>query len=192
METCVYLSDERILNLFFDRNESAITETDRKYGRYLMTVAVAILKNDADGEECKSDTYLRTWRSIPPARPQAFLSYLTKILRGIAINRWHEGRREKRIPVHAVESFEECENILPDGLSVETAMEAKTIGECIASYLRTVSERRRYIFLSRYYTLRSIAAIASTLGVSVSTVKKELQATKRELKKHLEKEGITV
>ena len=185
-----YLEDEQIIALFFDRNEAAITETDRKYGSYLLSIAYNILHDPQDCEECQNDTYLNAWNSIPPAHPKLFAAYLVKIIRGLAINRWRRDRREKRIPPEATESLSDFAEFLPDTWEVNTQMNAQMIGNVINQYLRHTSQRKRYIFLSRYYSFRSIESIATALSVSTSTVKKDLQAIKAELRKKLEREGI--
>ena len=190
LSSSVYLEDEQIIELFFDRNEAAIYETDRKYGKYLLSVAYHILHDERDCEECQNDTYLNAWNNIQPARPQMFAAYLVKIIRGLAINRWHRDRREKRIPPEATESLSDFAEFLPDTWDVNAQTDARVIGRVISQYLRGTSKRKRYVFLSRYYYFRPVGIIAETLGVSISTVKKDLQAIKTDLRKKLESEGI--
>ena len=185
------LSDEAIIALFYERDESAISESNRKYGRYLLTVAYNILGNDPDCEECLNDTFLNAWNSIPPAKPHSLGAYLTKIIRGIAINRYNRDRRERRIPPEAVDSFSELESVLAVS-DWEREDEAKLIGEVISRYLRGINRRKRYIFMARYYAVHPIGDIAEKLGISESAVKKALAAMKKDLRKELEKEGIEV
>lgn len=108
------LHDETIIELFFARDETAITECDRKYGSYLLAVADNILHSMQDSEECRNDTYLNAWNSIPPARPFSLGAYLTKIIRGIAVNRYNRDRRERRIPPEAVDSLSDFEGFLAE------------------------------------------------------------------------------
>ena len=185
------LSDEAIIALFYERDESAISESNRKYGHYLLTVAYNILGNDPDCEECLNDTFLNAWNSIPPAKPQSWGAYLTKIIRGIAINRYNRDRRERRIPPEAVDSFSELESVLAVS-DWEREDEAKRIGEVISRYLRGINRKKRYIFMARYYAVHPIGDIAEKLGISESAVKKALAAMKKDLRKELEKEGIEV
>ena len=185
------LPDEAIVDLFFSRNEAAITESDRKYGSYLWTVAHNILRNDADCEECRNDTYLRAWETIPPTRPVSLGGYLTKIIRSIAINRYDRDRRDRRIPPEAVESLSDFEGFLADVPAPDEA-ESALIGEVISRYLRRCKKRRRYIFMVRFYAMKPVAEIAERLGVSQSSVKRELAGIRKELRTELEKEGITV
>lgn len=185
------LSDEAIIDLFFSRDEAAITESDRKYGSYLWTVAHNILHSDLDCEECRNDTYLRAWETIPPTRPVSLGGYLTKIIRGIAINRYDRDRRDRRIPPEAVESLSDFEGFLADVPASDEA-ESALIGEVISRYLRGCKKRRRYIFMARFYAMKPVAEIAEGLEISESSVKRELAGIRKELRAELEKEGITV
>ena len=185
------LSDEAIVHLYFARDEAAITESDRKYGTYLTTVAYNILQNDPDCEECINDTYLTAWNTIPPTRPVSLGAYLTKLMRGIALNRYSRDRRDKRIPPEAVESLSELEGFLSDTPASDES-ESIVIGAVISRYLRGCEKRRRYVFMARYFAAHPVREIAEKLGVSESSVKRELAAIKKELKKELEKEGIDV
>ena len=191
-KTCVatqIASDEAILALFFDRDESAITETDRKYGKYLLAVAYNILQDREDSKECQNDTYLRIWNSIPPERPRAFSAYLAKIIRGLAINRLRDARRKKRIPPELIHSLSELEGVLPAQIDEE---QSRLIAQVISAFLRGESENGRYIFMSRYFYMRPISHVADALGVSQSTVKKRLQTMKEKLREALEKEEISL
>jgi len=187
--TAQVASDEVILALFVDRDESAIAETDRKYGKYLVTIAHNILHDNEDSEECQNDTYLRAWNSIPPERPRVFSAYLAKIIRSLAINRLRADRRKKRVPPELMHSLSELEGVLPAQIDEE---QSRLIAQVINAFLRGESERGRYIFMSRYFYMRPIAHIAYALGVSLSTVKKQLHAMKEKLKEALGKEGISL
>ena len=186
-----HLPDEAIVELFFARDETAITESDRKYGPYLWTVAHNILHNAADCEECRNDTYLRAWETIPPTRPASLGGYLTKIIRGIAINRYDHDRRDRRIPPDAVESLSDFEGFLADTPAPDEA-ESALIGEVISRCLRGCRKRRRYVFMARFYAMKPVAEIAQRLEISESSVKRELAGIRKELRTELEKEGITV
>lgn len=190
-EPAEHLPDEAIINLFFARNEAAITESDRKYGQYLWTVAHNILHSDADCEECRNDTYLRAWETIPPTRPASLGGYLTKIIRGIAINRYDYDRRDRRIPPDAVESLSDFEGFLTDTPAPDEA-DSTLIGEVISRYLRGCRKRRRYVFMARFYAMKPVAEIAQRLEISESSVKRELAVIRKELRIELEKEGIEV
>ena len=184
------LSDEHIISLYHSRDESAITETDRKYGRYLYTVAFNILFDQEDSKECVNDTYLKTWNAIPPALPQVFKSFLSKIIRNTAIDRFDEAKRQKRVPAELCESLEDFEGFLPSDSDVENTLLAKQIGQIISDYLDSVSVRKQYIFVSRYYFLVPTAQIAKKLHISQSAVQKTLSSMKAALRQRLEEGGI--
>lgn len=182
------LRDESIVELYFQRSERAINESDRKYGKYLLSVAMNILKNEPDSEECRNDTYLRAWYSIPPARPINLGGYLARIIRNLSINRWKMLHRSRRVPPEMTVDLSDYDNFLPDDY-VGGAEELATV---LNEYLATLTERQRYIFMSRYFYVREIKDVATALSVSVSTVKKELSTIKSGLKKRLSEEGIDV
>ena len=181
-ERRAFLTDEQIIELYFAREERAIAETDKKYSQYLYTVAYNILADDMDAEECLQDTYLRTWNTIPPERPSVFRAFLAKITRNLSLDRYEHDNRKKRV-----------RDFLPDDESdLARDMQAEAIGRVITAYLDTVSDRRLYIFVSRYFFALTLPQIARRLSCSQSLVSKELYEIKRELRILLEKEGITV
>lgn len=185
------ISDKDIIELYWQRNEKAIEETDFKYRKYLFTIAYNILYSGEDCEECLDDTYLGTWNAIPPERPNYLKAFLTTIIRRVSINRYNEKNREKRIPSNMTDSLDELGDIMEEN-SVVKDMKAEELGKVISDYIRTLSKRQRYIFMSRYYTAESIDKIAQELGVSKSTVNKEISFIKLGLKIALEKEGYKV
>lgn len=184
-------SDERIIELFWERDERAIEETDIKYRRYLFTVAYNILYSNEDCEECLNDTYMGAWEAIPPERPLNLKAFLTTIIRRAAINRYNEARRQKRVPSNMTSSLEDLSFALSDS-SVINSVEAQELGKIISAYLRTLSKRQRYIFMSRYYAAESIDKIAEDLAISKSSVNKEIALIKSGLKQALQKEGYRV
>ena len=186
------LSDEQIISLYFARQKSAITETGRKYGNYLLTIAHNILASIKDCEECLNDTYLKTWNSIPPTRPNLFRAFLAKIMRRTAFDRYDEARRLKRIPAELCHPLSDFEGVLPDTATPADELEARELGRIITKYLDAISDRKMYIFLSRFFFAAPAAQIAQRLGCSESTVHKELATMKKQLRAILEKEGYTV
>lgn len=184
-------TDAEIVELYWNRDETAISRTDEKYGRYLHRLAYNILADDGDCEECKNDTYLDVWQAIPPTRPNVFAAFITEIMRRIATDRYREKTRKKRIPSELMHSMEELEY----GLRAETVEEtcdAARLGDLISRYLRTQPKRRRFIFMSRFYASEKICDIAVALGVSESAVYKELSKIKEGLRRYLESEGVTI
>lgn len=185
------LPDEEIIDLYFERDERAVDETDLKYRKYLFAVAYNILYCNEDCEECLNDTYVGAWNTMPPQRPLNLKAFLTTILRRSAINRYREAQMQKRVPSNMTSALEELDYML-SGDTVDDEVDAKRLGEVISAYLKTLSKRQRYIFMSRYYMAESIDKIASDMSVSKSTVNKEISLIKEGLKNTLEKEGYKV
>lgn len=186
------LSDKQIIDLYFSRQESAIEETARKYGSYLLTISRNVLGDPEDSEECVNDTYWKAWNTIPPACPAILRGFLAKITRNIALDRYDAARRQKRIPPEQKVSLSDFEGVLPDTVSPEDVAEARELGRIISAYLDAVPDRRLYIFLRRFFFLTPITQIAQRLGCSQSTVHKELAAMKEELRQKLQQEGYEV
>ncbi len=179
------LSDEKIVALYWARDEKAVTETDAKYKRYLLAVAYNILQTELDCEECLNDTYLAAWNAMPPAMPKALKAFLTVITRRIAINRYHANKRHSEMTV----ALSELEGILSENEDVSAQLDAKELGKTVSDFLRGLSQRRRFIFICRYYMAEPIDEIAKQLQLSRSTVNKELAAIRKDLKEYLESEG---
>ena len=188
----VKISDDEIVELYWQRDEVALQHTDAKYKSYLQTIAYNILRDARDCEECISDTYLGAWNSIPPYRPHTLKAYLTAIMRRVAIHRYHNNRRKRVIPSEMTVSLSELEIFLSNENGVEEEFDAINLGKIISKYVYSLSQRRRFIFMSRYYMADSVRAIADMLHISRQTVHKELSIIKMELKEILEREGYHV
>ncbi|MBR2445753.1 MAG: RNA polymerase sigma factor [Clostridia bacterium] len=183
------MSDGEIMDLYFARDERAIKETDVKYRARLLYLARNIVHDAQDAEECLNDTYVCVWNSIPPARPDSLPAFLLSIMRRTAINRYKAARRQKRVPAELVSSLSDFDDMLSDGDSFHTEQAARALGETLTAFTNALSDRRAYIFMSRYYLARPIDEIADKLGCSKSTVNKEIAAIKQELRQLLESEG---
>ena len=187
-----FASDEQIIEMYWQRNPDAIQETDQKYGQVLRNVANNILFDVLDCEECKNDAYLGIWNAIPSARPEVFSAFIMRIMRRIAIDRYREKSRKKRIPSQYTISIEELKSSISSGLPVEEAYEAKEIGEMITDYVGGLNERQRYIFIDRYFLSEPIEKTASDLSISVRTAYREIEKIKQGLKEYLEGNGVYV
>lgn len=185
-------SDDEIIALYFARDEKAIAETDFKYKRYLFSVAYNILHTRLDCEECLNDTYLGAWNAIPPSRPNVLKAFLTTIVRRIAIKRYHKGLRRNVIPSEMTVSLSELEAFITDNDDTSTDFDAEVFGRVISDFVRSLSARRQFIFMSRYYVADPIDTIASDLNVSRSTVNKELAAIRKALQEVLKSEGYLI
>ncbi|MBQ9784079.1 MAG: sigma-70 family RNA polymerase sigma factor [Clostridia bacterium] len=184
------LPDEAIIDLYWSRNESAITETDKKYGKYLFTIAYNIVHDRLDCEECVNDTYLGTWNRIPPTRPNIFQAFLAKIMRNVAVDRYRATTADKRVPPEMVRSLDELNDCLPPAPSVEEEYAVKQIVHVLDQYLRTLDERLEFVFVCRYYYADQVTDIADMLEVSPATVYRDLAQVREGLKKRLEEEGL--
>lgn len=191
-EKKIIMTDEQLVELYCQRSADAISETDKKYGHFLFCIALNILHDAQDSEECQNDTYLGVWNAIPPTKPDVFSAFIAKIVRRIAVNRYKERTRKKRIPSEMTISIEDMENTLHSDNSVEYAYDAKELGKTISDYVRTLNERQRFIFIDRYYLAESVEYIAKELSVSVQTVYREIDKIKRGLKQHLERNEFFV
>ena len=183
------LPDEAIVTLYWNRDETAIEETDFKYKNYLFSVIRNLLNDPMDCEECLNDTYLGTWNAIPPTKPAVLKAFLTTVARRAAIKRYHKARKKTAIPSELTVSLSELEEFLSDGGEAESDLDAAALGKVISEFLYSLDKRKRYIFMSRYYVAAPIERIARELNVSRSTVNKELAAIRKSLKEKLESEG---
>ena len=183
------LGDAEIIDLYWQRNERAISETETKYGRYLYKIAYNIVHDSMDSEECVNDTYLGTWNRIPPARPNAFQIFLSKITRNIAVDKFRRNSAKRKIPSSLLISLEE----LDDCVSYESSMEAEyatqQLRRVLNSYLHSLSDQDATVFICRYYYADTLAEIAEMLHVSERTVSRMLVVLRNNLRILLEKEG---
>lgn len=186
------MSDEQIVALYWQRDEQAIRQTDIKYKRFLLSVAYNIVHDVYDSEECLNDTYIGAWNSIPPARPTLLQAFLATIMRRTAIDCYKAKKRQKRMASELTVSLSEVEDFISVDDDMYSQTDAKELGRVISDFVRSLSERRMYIFMSRYYIARPIKEIAKLLDCSESTVNKEIALIKRGLKEKLEKEGYVL
>ena len=182
------MTDERIIELYFSRDEAAIGATSDKYGRMLTSVSYGILSSIPDSEECVNETYLRTWNTVPPTRPRSLSSFLTKIVRNLSLDRY---RRNKGVAVMSASLLiDELYDCVPDTDGDPT--EDLALREALNVFLSRLPKRERIIFVKRYFLARDVESIAHEEQLSVSNVKIILYRTRLALKEKLEKEGITL
>ena len=184
------MEDERIITLYFDRSESAIAETDRKYGGLCFDVANRILNSRPDSEECVSDTYLGVWNSIPPTRPQSFRAFLIRITRNISLSRLRKNLAQKRTSALEV-SLEELEGILPDD-RISPEADDSFIAEIINEFLDALDFDAKNIFLRKYWFFDTISEICERSGFSESKVKSSLMRTRERLRAYLTERGVRI
>ena len=183
------MNDKSIVDLYFSRDEEAITQTDQKYGRYCYSIAYNILTNKEDAEESVSDTYMTAWRAIPPRRPSVLSTFLGKITRHISIDRWRERSARKRGGGEVTFALEELEDCVAGLQNVEIEYERKELIRAYVKFLDTLPVTERRVFLCRYWYVDSVEAIAEKFGFSQSKVKTMLHRTRAKLRKQLAEEG---
>ncbi len=186
------MHDNRIIELFFARDEAAIAESERKYGSYCRAAAMRIVGNEPDAEEILNDTYLRAWNSIPPERPVHLRLFLAKIARNLAINRLKEQSRQKRGGGEAELCLHELAEFLPSPERIESEYEERELVKKINLCLRTLPERDAGIFINRYFHVEETAAIARKYGMTLAATQKILQRTKAKLKAFLISKGYEI
>lgn len=186
------MEDTKIIDLYWARQETAIVETDKKYGNYCRSIALHILSNMEDSEECVNDTWLRAWDCMPPKRPDILSAFLGKITRNLSISRYRMNRAKKRGSGEPELLLLELEECLPSAANVEEEVEGKETSEAIDRFLYSVEEESRNVFIRRYFYVDSIKEIADRFEISESKVKSQLFRMRKRLKEHLEKEGIVL
>ena len=186
------MEDEKIIELYFSRNEQAVAETDKKYGAYCFTLASSILNNREDAEETVSDTYLKTWHAIPPKKPDVLKMFLAKITRNLAFSRWRSLTADKRGGGELTLVLEELSACLASPERVEDRLNARELAKTIRCFLNTLSQREQDIFLRRYFFVEESDAIAERYGMKRATVLRTLSRTREKLKTYLTEEGYCV
>ena len=185
------MEDNQIIELYWARDERAISETDKKYRKYCNSIAHNILQNNEDETECINDTYYKTWNSIPTARPNILKLFLGKITRQLAINKYEKNKAKKRDSSLDV-FLSELEECIPNNNTIENELEYEELTGYINDFLSNVSERNRKIFIDRYWYMYSIKDISKNNNIRDSNVKVILHRTRNELKEYLEKRGVTI
>ena len=186
------LKDCEIVEMYWRRDESAISETQKKYSAYLSRIARNILGNTQDSEERVNDTYLKAWNSMPTHRPENLATFLGKIIRNLSINTVRDGKRQKRLGSQYALSLTELENCVPTGGSPHEAVEERLLTDKINEWVDSCSPETGNVFVGRYYFNDSVKSIAADYNMSESKVKSILFRARKSLKEFLEKEGFTV
>ena len=184
------MEDKHILELYWERNPTAIDQTVKQHGKYCAAIARNILENEADVEECVNDALLAAWSSIPPKRPENLGAYLGKLTRSKAIDRWRALRREKRGGSAVSLAWEEIEEVIPDGTGLEDAVLKQELVQAVRHFLASLSETERNVFLCRYWYFEEISTLCTRFGFTRSKVHSMLHRTRNKLKRFLQKEDL--
>lgn len=184
------VEDERIVELYWQRSEDAIAETESKYGAYCRSIACGILRSPQDAEECVSDTWLRTWNALPPQRPARLQPFLGKITRNLSLDVWRKKNALRRGVGQVPLVLEELEHAAPPAMSAEEAVQEQVLIASLEKFLWSLEGEKRQVFLLRYWYFRSEREIAAQLSMTKSKVTSMLHRLRNALRQHLEKEGI--
>ena len=184
------MQDAQIVALYWQRDESAIEVTQKKYESYLSKIAYNILSDWEDSQESVNDTYMAAWNSMPPHKPEILSTYLGKLTRRISIDLFRKRNRLKRQASQYALSLSELEDCASPGSSPEDAMQTQLLAEAINRFLRTLSKDARNLFIGRYYFMDSLKEVAAYCGIGESRAKSILYRTRCSLKAYLQKEGF--
>ena len=184
------MDDLDIIELYFCRDEKALTETDGKYGNYCYTVAFSVLNSMEDSKETVNDTYLELWNTIPPERPTVLSAFIGKITRRLAIDRWRKNTAVKRGGGEFEVTLDELSECISDNTNVEKIVEGKLVVSTINEFLKKLPDTERNVFICRYWYADSVKSVAKQFGFSESKVKSMLMRTRTKLKQKLAEEEL--
>ena len=184
------MEDERIVDLFWERNEQALRETKEKYGRYCYAIAYRILNRPEDAEECENDTLLAAWSSIPPQRPAPLSAFLGMLARRLALDRFRRDHAKRRSGNHVLLSLEELETCIPDGSEIDDRLSAQELAAILSEFIRALPQREGDIFICRYFHMHAVKEIAARYGYGQSRVKMILKRTRDRLRKRLAEKEV--
>ncbi|MBP1573331.1 MAG: sigma-70 family RNA polymerase sigma factor [Oscillospiraceae bacterium] len=183
------MKDEKIIELFFERNENAVSQATDKYGTCCQSLARSILRNEEDAKECLNDVSHKLWSSIPPTRPQSLKAYMLKLTRNRAIDMYDIKNAAKRGNGETAACFDELSECLASQESVAESVEASELAKVINELLKSEKPLARKIFLQRYFYMLTVSEIANANSIGESRVKMSLQRTRNRLAEKLSKAG---
>ena len=183
------MEDHQIVELYWQRDQLAIEQTEQKYGNYLTKIAYHILYDLEDCAESVNDTYMAAWNAIPPHRPQSLCAFLSKLTRRIAIDLLRKKQSAKRGGGEYTLSLEELSQCLPGGRDPEEAVNGRELASCIEAFLHRLPEKTRSVFIGRYFYMDSMKEVARYCGLTESNAKVLLHRTRLALGEYLKKEG---
>ena len=184
------MEDFKIVDLYWERSERAISETRTKYERMLSGISYSLLRSDEDAEECVNDTYLSAWNSMPSDRPIYLGAYLSKIIRALSIDKFRSKHSKRRGGFE--ELCEELDECIPDPSSIQAQYENGQLARAINRFIAELPEEKRVIFIRRYFYSDSVEQIAKRMGFTSSKIKTSLFRMREELRQILEKEDMLV
>lgn len=186
------MEDKQIVELYWKRSEEAVAETEKKYGNYCYHISYNILFCNEDAEECVNDTYIRAWNAMPPTKPNRLSAFLGKITRNLSLDRYEKYHAEKRGVGQTdvvLDELQECLSSAENSLDIADDLALK---DALNRFLHSLPEKKRKIFVRRYWYLSSVKEIAQDYRMSESRVKMSLLRTRNNLKNFFEREGIRI
>ncbi|MBQ9743861.1 MAG: sigma-70 family RNA polymerase sigma factor [Clostridia bacterium] len=185
------MDDKEIIRLFNERNEQAISESDRMYGKYCYSIAYRIVENEDDAKEIVNDTFLKAWNTIPPENPRSLCGFFGMLARSTAIDRLRYNTSLKRTGSRTDIAIAELYECIPQS-NYGDIIDKMLLGKALDSFLKSLNKRNRSIFIRRYWYVDSLSEIAKRHSINENSVKAILLRLRRSLKKYLEKEGVEI
>lgn len=182
------MEDIQIVELYWERNQLAITESMVKYGTMLKRISLSVLSNHEDSEECVNDTYMKAWNTMPPQKPNSLSAYLGRITRNVSINRWHARHTQKRGGVSVLLS--ELSDCIPSCQTIETELEASELTAIITRWLYSLPQDDRVLFLRRYWFGESLGELAKECFTTSNKLAGRMYRLRKKLQTTLEREGV--
>ncbi len=186
----VAVEDEKIIELFWQRNEQAISAAQEQYGIYCKSIAVSILENAQDAEECLNDTVLSLWNSIPPNHPRSLRAYMGKIIRNLALNRYRAMQRQKRGSGNMPLLLDELSEVVSERETVEQILDSRALTEALQDFLRQLPKNQRVMFVRRYWYADPVGTLAEAFGISENSLSVKLHRMRQKLKLYLQERGF--
>ena len=185
------IDDEKIIEMFFERDQQAIRELNRKYGKICHDLSYNIVNSRRDAEECVNDAYLGVWNAIPPAHPNPLLSYIVKIVRNISLKTYWKKEAAKRGSIYTI-AMQEIETCIADPKTVEDEIETRELARIIEDFLNTLTVENRVIFMRRYWFADSYKDIAEFVGLSEKNISVRLTRIREKMKQYLIEKEVFV
>ena len=185
------MEDQKIIDLYTNREGRAIHETDKKYGRLCTSISMGILNDMRDSEECVSDTWLTLWNQIPPKKPNPFKAYICRIIKNLSLKRYEYHHAKKRNSQYDL-SLEELEECINKEQNVENQIELRELKWIIAKFIEELPKEKRILFLRRYWFLQSVSEMARDYEITPKNMSVKLLRIRKELKEYLKEEGFEI
>jgi len=184
------MEDQQIIKLFWNRDETAIAETSKKYGSYCYSIAKNILQNKEDCDECVNDTYLNAWNALPPHKSNVLSAFLGKITRNLAFDRYSFNHADKRGGGEVSIVLDEIAEIVSDSNDIERVVDNKELAHSINEFLSELPTNKRKMFVLRYWYNEKVSAIAKQFGITENACSVQLNRIRHKLRKHLNDGGF--